>query len=86
MGTPLDLSTTTQPIIDEWIVSLTGDDFLETLPALRRAFAAYSKPERRQLSERIARGGPKATVAEEHDWDAAAALLDTVAVLLGRNA
>ena len=74
------------PIIDEWIVSLTGDDFLETLPALRRAFAAYSKPERRQLSERIARGGPKATVAEDHDWDEAAALLDTVAVLLGRNA
>ncbi|MGC3953851.1 MAG: DUF5682 family protein [Propionicimonas sp.] len=73
------------PIIDDWIGGLTGDDFLETLPALRRAFAAYSKPERRQLSERISRGGPTVKVAEEHDWDAAAALLDTVATLLGRN-
>ena len=73
------------PIIDEWIGSLHGEDFLETLPSLRRAFAGYSKPERRQLSERISRGAGPTVAAEDLDWDAAAALLDTVATLLGRK-
>lgn len=73
------------PIIDEWIASLHGEDFLETLPSLRRAFGSYSKPERRQLSERISRGSGPVVASEEIDWDAAAALLDTVATLLGRK-
>ena len=74
------------PIFDDWIGGLHGEDFLETLPALRRAFSTYSKPERRQISERIARGGITVAETEEVDWDAAAELLATVATLLGRKA
>lgn len=56
-------------MVDDWLAGLSDDSFTRELPLLRRAFAAFSMPERRQLGERAGRQGaaPKTILA---DWDA----------------
>ena len=73
-------------LIDDWLGSLRDDTFVALLPLLRRAFSAFTGPERRQLGERARR--PDATagpVASEADFDASRAEvgLRTVLALLG---
>jgi hypothetical protein len=43
-------------ILDAWVVSLQTDTFVQLLPLLRRTFATFSTPERRQMGERVKRG------------------------------
>ncbi len=40
--------------VDDWIVGLPPEAFDETLPLIRRTFALFTRPERRQLGERAA--------------------------------
>ena len=54
--------------LDGWLTTLDGERFLEVLPLLRRSFAHFSYPERREMGERVSRlsgGGaaPAKTVA-----------------------
>ena len=41
--------------IDRWLGELTAERFTETLPLIRRAFADFSPPERRQMGEKVKR-------------------------------
>jgi hypothetical protein len=43
-------------VLDSWVMSLAGDTFKEILPLLRRTFATFSTPERRQMGERVREG------------------------------
>lgn len=78
-------------ILDEWVTSLPEAAFTSVLPLLRRTFATFPAPERRQMGERVARGqssphtvlGPE---VEEVDAERANAVLPLVAQLLGLNA
>lgn len=56
-------------MVDGWLSALSEDGFTRELPLLRRAFAAFSAPERRQLGERAGRrnAAPREILA---DWDA----------------
>jgi hypothetical protein len=47
-------------IIDDWLATLKGDAFTQTLPLLRRTFATFAAPERRMLGERARVGGRQA--------------------------
>lgn len=40
-------------ILDAWVVSLQADTFVQLLPLLRRTFAAFPAPERRQMGKRV---------------------------------
>lgn len=75
------------PIIDAWISRLTEEDFLEVVPVLRRAFGAYTRAERRQISQRVTRGDTTPSTQEDDlDWDRLAPVLATVELLLrGRS-
>ncbi len=42
-------------VVDQWVRQLQEENFKEILPLLRRTFATYAPPERRQIGERIAR-------------------------------
>jgi hypothetical protein len=42
-------------VVDRWLCELSGDMFTETLPVLRRSFADFSGPERRQMADKIKR-------------------------------
>ena len=44
-------------ILDDWVSGLSGEAFTPLLPLLRRTFAAFPAPERRQLGERVKRNG-----------------------------
>jgi len=51
-------------ILDAWITGLAPSAFDEVLPLLRRTFAAFTRPERRQIGERVA-----GATAESRDLD-----------------
>ncbi len=75
-------------ILDEWVTQLSADTFTALLPLLRRTFATFSAPERRQMGERVRRGNAAASSAgmtreEAVDRDRADAVLPLIAQLLG---
>jgi hypothetical protein len=39
--------------IDRWLAELSAERFTETLPLIRRAFADFTPPERRQMGEKV---------------------------------
>ena len=74
-------------ILDAWVTDLPADVFTSLLPLLRRSFAAFAAPERRQLGERV-RSGPArpataARQAHDFDMDQADAALPLLARMLG---
>ncbi|MBS1223733.1 MAG: hypothetical protein H6R24_411 [Proteobacteria bacterium] len=73
-------------ILDQWVAGLAAEAFPPLLPLLRRTFAHFPAPERRQLGERVKRGGAgRGRAAVEADVDAARAdlVLPLAARLLG---
>jgi hypothetical protein len=75
-------------MVDEWLAALGEEHFMRVLPLLRRAFAAFSSPERRQLGERARQPAGLAAVSTLPDWDAARAerVLPLLRQLLGVDA
>jgi hypothetical protein len=73
--------------LDEWVTDLRSETFTELLPLLRRTFATFAAPERRQMGERVRRsaGGitPAASHADNFDEKRAEAVLPLIARLLG---
>jgi uncharacterized protein DUF5682 len=78
-------------VIDDWLSDLRGENFTAMLPLLRRTFATFSSPERRQLGERARSGvtktagglvGPMSPGVDFHQ-ERAVAILPLVAKLLG---
>jgi hypothetical protein len=73
-------------VIDEWVVSLTDDDFMALLPLLRRTFSTFSEPERKQIGRLVKRGSgtqPAETSEITVDPERARAVLPVLAELLG---
>lgn len=75
-------------MVDGWLGALSDEPFTRVLPLLRRAFAAFSVPERRQLGERARRPVSAATASTLPDWDVARAerALPLLRLLLGVKA
>lgn len=44
-------------VLDRWIVTLNEGAFTTLLPLLRRTFATFTAPERRQMGEKVRQGG-----------------------------
>ncbi|MFZ1639914.1 MAG: DUF5682 family protein [Candidatus Contendobacter sp.] len=73
-------------ILDGWVSGLASEAFTQLLPLLRRTFASFPAPERRQLGERVKHGdAARGSVAVEADVDAARAdwVLPLAARVLG---
>lgn len=60
-------------LVDAWLGDLGDEHFLRVLPLLRRAFAAFAVPERRQLGERSRRSGRAPALSPPAAWDPARA-------------
>ncbi len=86
-GTLLLHDKTLWSVLDGWVSGLAGDSFSALLPLLRRTFATFAAPERRQMGERVKQGQAiQATAAEAldlFDQARADAVLPLVARLLG---
>ena len=74
-------------VLDEWVGDVSGDGFERALPVLRRTFASFAPPERRQLGRRVRRGARPAAPATdgdgELDHERAANVLPLLARVLG---
>lgn len=81
-------------LLDGWLASLTAEHFTEVLPLLRRTFATFEPPERRQMGDLAKRsattgGGGRPVVGlvdEAIHEERAALVLPTLAALLGAGA
>ena len=84
-------------ILDDWVTSLTAQDFLDVLPLLRRTFGEFAEPERASIGRAVRRplgggqdrgGGGRGDDggvddgADEIDAGRAAGALRTVAMIL----
>jgi hypothetical protein len=56
-------------LLDQWVSELDENDFVESLPLLRRSFSGFDSVARRRLMERIARGAHESAQpgSETHD-------------------
>lgn len=72
-------------VLDEWVVSLPSETFTQLLPLVRRTFATFAAPERRQMGERVAQGTSVRVAVASSDFDVARAeaVLPLVRQLLG---
>ncbi|WP_026221000.1 DUF5682 family protein [Thiofilum flexile] len=77
-------------LIDQWVGGLNADTFQQLLPVLRRTFATFTAPERRQMGERVKQGQgampPVVAVVSDRDTTRAAAALPLIATILGLTA
>jgi hypothetical protein len=64
-------------LVDEWIRNTSVEHFVQVLPLVRRTFANFPAPERRQIGERLrpARGVAAPLSVTDFDADAAEAVL-----------
>ncbi|EKV03480.1 hypothetical protein Lepto7375DRAFT_5778 [Leptolyngbya sp. PCC 7375] len=72
-------------VLDDWVTSLTSEQFTALLPLLRRTFTGFSPPERRQMGERVRAGSRQTQVTAVTDFDTehAESTLPLIAQLLG---
>ncbi|NEQ48481.1 MAG: hypothetical protein F6K00_35115 [Leptolyngbya sp. SIOISBB] len=71
-------------VLDDWVTQLSAETFTALLPLLRRTFANFTAPERRQMGERVRLGRQElAAESRESDHDRADAALPLIAQLLG---
>jgi hypothetical protein len=50
-------------LLDDWLCALAENDFVETLPLLRRSFSVFDAVARRRLMDRVAKGAHQMTHA-----------------------
>jgi hypothetical protein len=85
-GTLLIHDETMLGLVDEWVSNLSPEHFIQQLAALRRTFATFHAPERRQIGERIARGQARTATelpAQAFDTAQGDRVLPLIAQLLG---
>lgn len=63
-GTILLIDQDLWSVVNTWVESLTEEVFIDVLPLLRRTFAAFSKPERRRLGEKVKTGSSGSITAK----------------------
>ncbi|GLX94216.1 DUF5682 family protein [Herbidospora sp. NBRC 101105] len=69
-------------MVDDWLVGLRGDAFVEVLPLLRRTFGSFAPRERRSIASRV-RSGSATEKDIEYDDERAAPAVRTVMGILG---
>jgi hypothetical protein len=74
-------------LVDDWLCELSEEDFVESLPLLRRSFSGFDTVSRRRMLERIAQGRREETsagiTADAEDNPAFAAALPLLLKILG---
>lgn len=71
-------------LVDTWLTGLSGEQFVEVLPLLRRTFSGFAVPERRAIGERVRSADRQERAEQDLDERRAAAAEHTVLAILGR--
>lgn len=69
--------------VDDWLVNIDVAVFEEVLPLVRRSFALFARPERRQIGERVAGRVPAGLPQGGLNEERAARILPTIRLILG---
>jgi hypothetical protein len=69
--------------VKDWVDSLTPDVFDDVLPLIRRTFALFTKPERRQLGERLSGGPRHRSTSLDFDEERGKSVLPVIRMILG---
>ncbi|MBN6051927.1 hypothetical protein JYK22_08260 [Nonomuraea sp. RK-328] len=73
-------------LVDGWLTGLSGDQFTEVLPLLRRTFGGFAVPERRAIGERVRSAGRHERRPERDvDERRAAPAVATVLAIIGAH-
>ncbi|MEV0202891.1 DUF5682 family protein [Nonomuraea sp. NPDC050691] len=77
-------------LVDGWLTGLSGDQFTEVLPLLRRTFGGFAVPERRAIGERVRSAGrherrPERDVDERRAAPAVATVLAIIGAATGNG-
>jgi hypothetical protein len=73
-------------LVDGWLTGLSGEQFTDVLPLLRRTFGGFAAPERRAIGERVRSAGSGAREGRQDvDERRAAAAVATVLAILGKE-
>ncbi|PRX70350.1 hypothetical protein B0I32_101438 [Nonomuraea fuscirosea] len=71
-------------LVDDWLTGLSGEQFVDVLPLLRRTFGGFAAPERRSIGERLRSAGrDDADREQDVDEHRAAAAVATVLSIIG---
>ncbi|MEV5889326.1 DUF5682 family protein [Nonomuraea fuscirosea] len=71
-------------LVDDWLTGLSGEQFIDVLPLLRRTFGGFAAPERRSIGERLRSAGrDDADGDQDVDEHRAAAAVATVLSIIG---
>jgi hypothetical protein len=78
-------------LLDQWVVGLSADHFIQVLPLVRRTFSTFPPPERRRIGERVRRDTGRPTslpaaspeLAANGDLDRAERLIPILSLILG---
>ncbi len=76
-------------LIDGWVAGLNSETFTNLLPLLRRTFATFQPPERRQMGERLVDGNrpsgstPNLTSADEINLERARLVVPVLQQIFG---
>ncbi|MGW4356862.1 DUF5682 family protein [Nocardia sp. NPDC004582] len=72
-------------LIDDWLCGLDEDQFVATLPLLRRTFGAFEAGERQAIGQAVRHGAPAASATDSTDYDTArgALAMQAAAEILG---
>ena len=68
-------------VLNEWILSLEEDVFIQLLPIIRRTFSSYEPPERRKIGKKL-KGGNVTTAQRKNDFEVDVERADKVLPLL----
>ncbi|MEV0613052.1 DUF5682 family protein [Nonomuraea sp. NPDC050404] len=74
-------------LVDGWLSGLSGEQFIDVLPLLRRTFGGFAAPERRAIGERLRSAGRDEGDGEgepDVDEQRAAAAVATVLSIIGK--
>jgi hypothetical protein len=86
-GTILILDDRLWSLVNDWVTSLSEEDFIALLPLMRRTFSQFTHAERRKIGEKAKKGGTVAvqTISSEDsiDHERAQRALPVVMQLLG---
>lgn len=77
-------------IVDRWVTSLTRETFEQVCPIARRTFSTFDKPERRQIGEKLRRGGSPGpteagTAPEDYDAERGGLVMPILRLILGET-
>ena len=82
----LSYDNTLLEVLNEWLVRIGDQAFVDVLPALRRAFGQWPSPQKTDLARQIRDLGspaPDGNGPAEEAFDGVEAVLDTVSMILG---